>query len=95
MGTAVGYHGVPGGLIIVIEDREVAGYGPCNPFGAGWSQDDGASDLVSGAIGCEPTVARQEDEFFRLLLTATTVDVDDDEPRLTGEDGALVFSRLE
>lgn len=88
-----GDHGVPAGLVMDIDDQRVTGRGPCNGFGADWSDDDGASELVGNAMGCSEPVVTQEDTYFD-LLSAETVQVEGDELRLISNDQTLVFERV-
>ncbi|GEP39572.1 hypothetical protein NPS01_32350 [Nocardioides psychrotolerans] len=88
--------GVPGSgpaSEIVIEGDQIRGDGPCNSFGATWSQDDGVSGLMTTLIGCAPDVLLLEDRYFELLDGATSVDVTDDRMVLSGPGGTLSFTR--
>ena len=87
-----GSHGVPAGLVIEVDGTEVVGQGPCNGFRADWSEDHGASSLVSTTMGCAADVGGQETTFFD-LLAAESVEVEGDELRLTSGDRTLVFAR--
>lgn len=89
-----GSHGVTAGLVIEIDDDEITGRGPCNDFRADWSQDVGASDLSSTAMGCGPSILREETTYLDLLANAETVEVEDDELRVTHDDQTLVLARL-
>jgi hypothetical protein len=89
-----GDHGVPAGLVIEVDGGEVTGEGPCNDFRADWSQDSGASGLLSTLMGCPGLRSTQEQTYFG-LLDADTVEVEGDTLRLSTGDQTLEFLRLQ
>lgn len=84
---------LPLGLTITIDGNEVQGEGPCNTFGATWSQDEGVSALRSSLVGCASEVMLQEERYFGLLNGTTSVEVEQNRMTLSGPAGSMMFVR--
>lgn len=84
---------LPRGLTITIDGDEIHGDGPCNTFGATWSQDQGISALSSTLMGCARGVMLQEERYFGLLDATTSVEVEQSQMTLSGPAGSMTFVR--
>lgn len=82
-------------LVVELEAPAIRGHGGCNDFGAQATFEGSRMavvDLVATAVECEEAIMRQEADIFRLLITASTWQVDGSTLTITGDGGTLTFA---